>query len=159
MITQLDLDTGNKQVLAGTFRNLVRYAVRKTGRDVDLLGVTGSNFTVAAVDESLAASTNTAIFGGQDMPTIVMLIEKAHRHALTFHFYWRVAEDYSLQATFDFSYEDDDLKVRLLWLDLPELVPISPRVGIIDGRKPLKEAVIELLIVKNGRLSAYPPPA
>ncbi len=156
--TRSDLDTGNKQVLADTFRNLVRYALQKTRRDANLFGVTVSNFTVAAVDGSLAASTNATISGERDMPTVATLIKKAHRHSLTFHFYWRVTEDRSLQAAFDFSYEDGDLNIRLLWLRLPDLVPISPRVGVIDGRKPLEEAVAELLIVKRGRLSAYPPP-
>ena len=153
-----DLETINKQVLADTFRNLVRYALRKTGRDTNILGVTESNFTVAAVDESFAASINSSISGKQGIPTVSTLIKKARQQPLTFHFYWRVAEGRSLQAAFDLSYEDADLKVRLLWLGLPELVPISPRVGVIDGRKPLEEAVIELLIVKRGRLSAYPPP-
>jgi hypothetical protein len=154
-----DLGASNKQVLADTFRNLVRYALLKTRRDANLLGVTVSNFTVAAVGESLAASSNTAISGEQEIPTVTMLIKKSHRHPLIFHFYWRIAKDRSLQAAFDFSYQDGDLKVRLLWLGLPELVPISPHIGVIDGCKPLEEAVAELLIVKNGRLSAYAPPA
>jgi hypothetical protein len=41
-----DPDIGNKQVLVDTFRNLVRYALLKTHRDVVKLGVTPSSFSV-----------------------------------------------------------------------------------------------------------------
>jgi hypothetical protein len=80
---------------------------------------------------------------------------------LTFHFYWKAsATRESFEAAFGLSYEPDgDLKVRLLWLGLPEKVPISPRVGVIEGRKPFEEAVAELLrLHRDGRLAPYPPP-
>ena len=154
-----DLVLNNKQVLVDTFRNLVRYALLKTNRDVVKLGVTPSNFSVEAMDESLAARANAGIFGERSAPSITRLLEKAHGPSLTFHFYWKVrVAGEPLEAAFGLSYEDGDLKVRLLWLGLPERVPISPRVGVVDGRKPLEEAVLELLRFKGGRLASYPPP-
>ncbi len=151
----------NKQVLVDTFRNLVRYALLKTNRDVARLGVTPSNFSVEAMDESLAARSNVEIFGERDALSLTRLLEKAHGPSLTFHFYWKApAAREPLEAAFGLSYEPDgDLKVRLLWLGLPERVPISPRVGVVSGRKPLEEAVAELLrFHRNGRLAPYPPP-
>jgi hypothetical protein len=58
-----DLDVGNKQVLVDTFRNLVRYALLKTHRDVMKFGATPGNFSVEALDESLAARANAGISG------------------------------------------------------------------------------------------------
>jgi hypothetical protein len=150
----------NKQVLVDTFRNLVRYALLKTDRDVEKLGVTPGNFSVEAIDESLAARANAGIFGERGAPSMTRLLKKARGPSLTFHFYWKapVARE-PLEAAFGLSYEPDgDLKVRLLWLGLPERVAISPRVGVVDGRKPLEEAVLELLRFKGGRLAPYPPP-
>ena len=159
MNLQSEKDAGNKQVMAGTFYNLIRYALRKIKRDIDSLGVNSSNFNVAAMDESLAASVNLAISPGNKPLTIAKLIKKARQSPLTFHFHWRPANNPSvLLAAFELSYEDGDLKVRLLWLGLPEHIPISPRVGVIDGRRPLGEAVTELLLFKSDRLSPYPPP-
>ena len=155
-----DLETVNKQVLADTFYHLVRYALRKVRRDTDMLGVTANNFTVAAMGESLAASTNTGIYGERSESTVATLLKKARQSSLPFRFYWRGAKDgSSLCATFRLSYEAGDLKVELLWLGLPEIVSISPRVQPVDDRKSLEEAVFELLVVKSGRLSAYTPPA
>ena len=156
-----DPDVGNRQVLADTFRNLVRYALLKTNRDVTKLGVTVSNFSVEAMNESLAARSNAEIFGERGVPSLTRLLEKAHRPSLTFHFYWKApAALEPLEAAFGLSYEPDgDLKVRLLWLGLPEQVPISPRAGIIEGRTPLEEAVAELLRFHgDGRFMPYPPP-
>ena len=155
------LDVGNKQVLVDTFRNLVRYALLKTKRDVAKYGVTPSNFSVGAMDESLAAPVNAGISAERSPLSVASLLEKAHKPSLTFHFYWRTpAIRESLEAAFGLSYEPGgDLEVRLLWLGLPEQIPISRRVGIIDGRKPLEEAVEELLrVTKGGRLAPYPPP-
>jgi hypothetical protein len=60
---------------------------------------------------------------------------------------------------FALSYEPDgDLEVRLLWLGLPEKIPISRRIGVIEGRRPIEEAVAELLRFHGGRLAPYPPP-
>ena len=156
-----DLDVGNKQVLVDTFRNLVRYALLKTHRDVMKFGTTPGNFSVEAMDESLAARANAGISGERGALSVTRLLEKAHGPSLTFHFYWKApAAQEPLEAVFSFSYElDGDLKVRLLWLGLPERVPISPRIGVVDGRKPLEEAVAELLrFLKDGRLAPYPPP-
>lgn len=152
-------EVGNKQVLVDTFRNLVRYALLKTNRDVERLRVTPGSFSVEAMDESFAARPNAEIFG-RGAQSVKRLLEKAHGPSLTFHFYWKApASREQLEAVFGLSYEPDgDLKVRLLWLGLPERVPISPRVGVIDGRKPLEEAVAELLRFHQGRLSPYPPP-
>lgn len=155
------LDLGNKQVLADTFRNLVRYALLTTNRDVVKLGVTPSSFSVEAMDSSLAARANAGIFGEHSAPSLNTILEKAHKPSLTFTFYWKAATAREpLQAAFALSYEKDgDLKVRLLWLGLPERVPISPGVGVVGGLKPLEEAVLELLrVLKGGRLAAYPPP-
>ena len=155
-----DLDVGSKQVLVDTFRNLVRYALLKTNRDVAKLGVTPNNFSVEAMDESLVARSNAEIFGRGAL-SLMRLLDKAHGPSLTFHFYWKApGAREPLEAAFSLSYEPDgDLKVRLLWLGLPEQVPISPRVGVVDGRKPLEEAVVELLrFIKGDRLAPYPPP-
>ena len=151
----------NKQVLVDTFRNLVRYALLKTNRDVEKLGVTPGNFSMDAMDESLVARANAGIFGERSALSMTRLLEKAHGPSLTFHFYWKApASREPLEAAFGLSYEPDgDLKVRLLWLGLPERVPISPRVGVVDGRKPLEEAVAELLrFIERDRLAPYPPP-
>ncbi len=153
--------TNNKQVLVDTFRDLVRYALRKTHRDVAKFGVTPNNFSVQAMEESLAARSNAGIFGERGAPSVLRLLMEARGASLTFHFYWKapVAQD-RLEAAFGLSYEPDgDLEVRLLWLGLPERVPISPREEVVDGRKPLEEAVFELLrFLKDDRLEPYPPP-
>ena len=159
--SEADLVLSNKQVLVGTFRSLVRYALLKTNRDVEKLGVTSANFSVEAMDESLAAPVNAGIIRGRGALPLARLLKKARGQSLTFHFYWKapVARE-PLEAAFGLSCEPDrDLKVRLLWLGLPERVPISPREGIVDGRKPLEEAVIELLrFIKGGGIAPYPPP-
>ena len=154
-----DPNVNDKQVLADTFRNLVRYALLKTNRDVEKLGVTPGNFSVEAMDKSLAASANTGILGEGSARSIKRLLKKAHGQSLAFYFYWKapVARE-PLEAAFGLSDEDGDLKVRLLWLGLPERVPISPRLEVVDGRKPFEEAVFELLRFEKGRLSPYPPP-
>ncbi len=156
-----DPATNNKQVLVDTFRDLVRYAMLKTYRDVVKFGLTPDNFSVKALDESLIARANAGIFGERSVHSMKRLLDKARGASLTFHFYWKaaVAQD-PLEAAFGLSYEPDgDLKVRLLWLGLPERVPISPREGVVDGRKPLEEAVTQLLrFTKGGRLESYPPP-
>ncbi len=156
-----DVDTGNKQVLDDTFRDLVRYAMLKTYRDMTKFGVTPVNFSVEAMDKSLAAPANAGISGEQRALSVKRLLKKAHGQSLNFHFYWKApASQEPLEAVFGLSYEPDgDLKVRLLWLGLPERVPISPRVGVVDGPKPLEEAVTELLrFIEGGRLAPYPPP-
>ncbi len=154
-------DAGSKQVLVDTFRNLVRYALRKTGRDETKLGATAGNFSIWAMDESLAARSNAGIFEERGVPSLARLLEKARGPSVTFHFSWKApAAPEPFEAAFGLSYETDgDLEVRLLWLGLPERVPVSRSAGIVDGRKPLEEAVAELLRVQgDGRLAAYPPP-
>ncbi len=155
-----DLVASNKQVLVNSFRDLVRYAMLKTYRDLAKFGVTPGNFTVEAMDESLAAPANAGISGERSALSVTRLLEKARGPSLTFHFYWKApAAREPLEAAFGLSYEPDgDLKVRLLWLGLPERVPISPRLGVVDGRKPLEEAVMQLLRFHRGRLVPYPPP-
>jgi hypothetical protein len=155
------LDAGNKQMLLDTFRNLVRYVLLKTNRDVGKFGVTQEDFSVDALDKSLAALRNAGIFGKQGAVSIKRLLEKAQSQSLTFHFYWKMRDALEpLEAAFGLSYEPDgDLKVMLLWLGLPEQVPVSPRAGIIEGRTPLKEPVTELLrFHRDGRLTPYPSP-
>jgi len=113
------------------------------------------------VDESLAARANAGIFGEQSAPSLKTLLEKAHEPSLTFHFYWKVPTAREpLEAAFALSYEPGgDLKARLLWLGLPERIPISPRVGVVDTLKPLAEVVAEQLrVLEDGRLAPYPPP-
>ncbi len=159
-MTKPNIETFNEQVLADTFYHLVRYALSKIKRDTDVLGVTESNFTVVAMGESLAANANAAIFGDHGEPTVARLLNKARQSSLSFCFFWHGAQNrVSLHAVFRISYEDGDLKVSLLLLSLPESIPISRDVGVINGHQPLEEAVFELLVVKNGRLSAYPAPA
>jgi len=163
MSTNMDVgsEIGNKQVLVGTFLNLVRYAVLKTHRAVVKLGVTPSNFSVEAMDRSLAARANAGLFGDETAPSVKALLTKAHEPSSTFQFYWTASTVRDpLEAAFALSYEPDgDLKVRLLWLGLPERVPISPRTGAVGGLKPLEEAVQELLrVLEHGRLVPYPPP-
>ncbi len=153
--------SNNKQVLVDTFQNLVRYALLKTHRDPAKLGVTAINFSTDAMGDSLAALSNSWISGKHGPLSVTRLLEKARGSSLTFHFYWKAsAAGQPLEAAFSLSYEPDgDLKVSLLWLGLPEKVPISPRIGIVDGRKPLEEAVTELLrILEDGQLAPYPPP-
>src|SRR5512139_2460336 len=99
-----DLDVDNKQVLADTFRNLVRYVLLKTKRDVEKLGVTASNFSVEAMNEGLAARSNADIFGERGVPSLRRLLDKAHGPSLTFHFYWKApAAREPLEAAFDLS--------------------------------------------------------
>ena len=154
-----DSNVSNEQVLVDTFRNLVRYALLKTNRDVENLGVTADNFSMEAMDESLAARANADILGEKSARSMTNLLKKARRQSLTFHFCWKapVARE-PLEAAFDLSYEDGDLKVRLLWLGLPERVPISPSLEAVNGRKPLEEAVFERLRFEKGRLAPYPLP-
>jgi len=156
-----DPDVGSKQALADTFRNLVRYALLKTRRDVVKLGVTPSSFSVEAIDSSLAARANGGIFGAQTAPSLKRLLNKAREPSLTFHMYWMApTAPEPLEAAFALSYEPDgDLQVRLLWLGLPERIPIARGAGVVGGLKPLDEAVTELLrVLKDGRLAPYPPP-
>ncbi len=156
-----ETEVGNKQVLADVFRNLARYALLKTKRDVVRLGVTPDKFSVEAVDKSLAAPSNAGFLGEENALSLAGLLERAYLRSFTFHFYWEAAvAPEGLEAAFELSYEPDgDLKVRVLWLCVPELIPISPRVGVVDGRRPLEEAVTELVrVTERGRLSPYPAP-
>ncbi len=160
-MADIDLEGVNKQVLADTFRNLVRYALRKTRRDVEKFGVTPGSFSIKAMDASFAACANAGLFAQQFSPSIGLLLEKAHQRSLIFHFSWiSGGARESFEAGFDLSYEPDgDLKVRLLWLRLPEHIPISPSEAVAGGPRPLDEAVVERLrILQKGRLAPYAPP-
>jgi hypothetical protein len=158
-MSDADLDVGSKQALASSFRDLARYALRKTKRDERMLGVRPEYFTVVAIEESLAAEANAGIFGS-GAPSLKALLAKAKRSPITFLFHW-TAHGVPRRAAFELSYAESDwgVKVRLLWLGLPEKVPVAPRVGIIDGRQPLEEAVFQLLRVgDDGGIEPYPPP-
>ena len=150
----------NKQVLADTFRHLVRYALLKTNRDPAGLGVTPACFTDQTVEESLLHRSNADIFSGK-APAVARLLERAHATPVQFHFNWQApgAPERS-NAEFNLSYEPDgDLKVRLLVIAIPEKIPVSPQAGIISGRKPFAEAVQELVrLSSSGRLEPYPAP-
>lgn len=155
-----ELDVGSKQALVRSFEDLARYTLRKTGRDPLRFGVLPEQFTVKALEESLAADANGRIFGSGG-PSLKALLAEANRSPTTFLFQW-MAPGFPelLQAAFELSYEEGDVKNRLLWLGLPEKVPVAARIGIIDGRQPLEEAVTELLRVrKDGGIEQYPPPA
>jgi hypothetical protein len=156
-----DPDVSSKQALVDTFRNLVRYALLKTKRDVVKFGAMPVNFSVEAIDSSLAAGANTGIFGAYVVPSLKVLLRKAHEPSLTFHLYWIAPTAREpLEAAFSLSYKPDgDLQVRLRWLNLPERIPISSTAGMTGGPKPLEEAVIELLrVLEGGRLAPYPLP-
>jgi hypothetical protein len=156
-----DLDIGNKQILVDTFRNLVCYALLKIRRDVAKFGVTPGNFSVGAMNGSLGAHANAGIFGPHIAPSLNVLLRKAHEPPLTFHLYWMaptIADP--LEAVFALSYEPDgDLEVRLLWLGLPERLPISRSAAVAGGPQLIEEAVTELLrVLEDGRLAPYPLP-
>jgi hypothetical protein len=160
-VADADMELGNKQVLARTFGNLVRYALRKTHRDAAKLGVTPGSFSVEAMDESLAAHTNAGIFEKQGAPSLNTLLKKAREPSMMFHFYWKDSiARMPMEAVFALSYQPDgDLEARLLWLGLPERVPISSRVGVFGHLRPIEEAVAELLRpLEDGRIAPYPPP-
>jgi hypothetical protein len=153
------IEAQNRQIVADCFRGLVRYGLLKTHRNVEKLGASAACFTPQAMAESLVSSANAAIFGGRE-PSVAVLMERAHDPTLTFCFTWKAPDaKVPYEAGFGLEYEDDDLKVRLLWLDLPERVPISPRLEPVEGRRPLQEAVIELLrVFDDSRMAPYPPP-
>jgi hypothetical protein len=154
------LERHKKQVLVETFCNLVRYALRKTGRDGDeRFSVSG--LSTEALDASLSAGDNAMLFGNRVKPSLKELLERARERSLTLHFCWNTpAKHVTLKGAFELSYEPDgDLKVRLLWLDIPERVPISPKVAPVGELEPLEEAVAELLrAMEDGRLAPYQPP-
>jgi hypothetical protein len=74
-MTNTDVDARNEQVLADTFRNLVRYALLKTNCDLVRLGVTPGSFSVDALTSSISARANAGIFSGQ----IPLLLEGSNR--------------------------------------------------------------------------------
>jgi hypothetical protein len=156
------VDTGNKRVLADTFCSLARYALRKTRRDVAAAGVTPAGFSVEAMDTSLAAGANAGIFVGQAARPVKTLLEKVLQAPLIFQFRWTAPNTGEpMVAAFELSHQPDgDLKVRLLWLGLPERIPIARAAAAAGGSKPLEEAVAELLrVLEDGRLAPYAPPA
>ncbi len=158
-MSDADLDVGSKQALVTSFEELARCAVRMTNRDPRRLGVLPEHFTVQALEESVVAEANARLFH-PGPPSPKALLAKARRSPTTFLFLWRAPGfPEPLQAAFELSFERRGLRNRLLWLGLPEKVPISPRVGIIDGRVPLEEAVTEVLRVRpDGGIEQYPPP-
>ncbi len=145
--------------MADCFRDLVRYVLLKTHRDMETSGASAACFTPRAMEENLRSRANAGIFGERE-PSVVTLMERARDPDLIFHFAWKApGAKVPFGAEFGLGFEDDDLKVRLLWLDLPSLLPGSPRPGPARGRGPLEEAVTRLLRVSgDGRLEPYPPP-
>jgi hypothetical protein len=153
MSAEPDPEVASKQALVDVFRNLARYATRKTRRDAEALGVTAARFTVEALDACLRASA---------VASTAALLERARQGPLELIFAWTArGPGAPLRAGLELSIEPSgDLRARLLWLALPEKVPVAARVGVVDGRKPLPEAVTELLRVRAGeRLEPYAPPS
>jgi hypothetical protein len=154
-------DMSDEQVLVDSFQVLVRYALRTLKRDAEEYGVSPRNFSVGAMKESLAASSNLGFSEKGGIGSLRSLVESGGDEGFTFYFYWKaLAADRLLQAAFRLLYQPDgDLEVRLLALRLPDQVPIARSVGIVDGRKPFEEAVYERLrFLGDGRLAPYPPP-
>ncbi|PRQ00466.1 hypothetical protein ENSA7_59600 [Enhygromyxa salina] len=155
--------TQSKMTLINSFRNTVRYAMRKMKLDCEQHGVTEAFFNLDAFDQSLRLPVNAEVCGaGGQQASLIDLLTAVRRDPVTFHFAWTrhaVATPHS--AAFEmFLTRSGALKVRLLWLALPDMFPVSPRIGIIDGRAPLKEAVFDLLQVRSdGRIEVFPDPA
>jgi hypothetical protein len=145
------VEAENRQVLADTFRSLVRYPLSKRAADPEKLGVIPGNFSVKAVDSSLAAAA-------MELASLETVLRKAREGPVTFHFHWNAPERRA--AAFALSWEPDgDLKVRLLWMDLPERIPVARSAAFPGGPNPIEEAVTELLRVDAaGRLTRYPKP-
>ena len=142
MLTGTSLETSNRQVLADTFRDLVRYVFRKTARDPAAAGITPEGFSLGAMEASLAAAANREACESGGAPSLKTLLENARERPATVSFYWSAPGGESFDAVFTISFEPDgDLEVRL----------VRPQ--------PLQEAVRELLrVLEGGRLAAYPPP-
>jgi hypothetical protein len=153
-------EASSKQALLDAFRNTVRYALLKTRRDVAAHGVVPARFTVEALDDSLGAPENAAAFAEAPSRTIKAIVERARTGPVTCLFRWRPAPGRDwLRARFQLTLEPHWLDVRLLWLELPEKVPVAPSVGEIDGRKPIAEAVAQKLeLLPDGNLAIAPQP-
>lgn len=152
----------SKQTLVNSFRNVVRYAMRKMKRDMEAFGVTAASFSTKALDESLASPMNAGIFGDREQQrSLAALLAAVRREPVTFHFAWKASDaptPHTAAVELSFS-RRTDLKIRLLRLALPEKVPVSPRVGVIEGCAPLEEAVFDVIRVhEDGRLEPFPTP-
>lgn len=143
--------------LVEALQSMVRYFMRKTSRDVDHFGVSERHFTSQALAKSFASPMNVDLI---DEPSLAGLVAVARRGPSIFHFLWEVgATKPYVAATECFFTRLSVLKVRLLWLKLPDLIPVSPRMGPKNGYQPLKEAVFAVLLVsEDGHLEAPEPP-
>lgn len=151
----------SKQVLVNALRNVVRYVMRKTKRDIEEYGVKPEFFAPRALDESLASPMNDGMLLQQER-SLGAVLDVARRGPVTFRFSWTAprASTPHIAVVELFFTRCSTLKIRLLWLELPEKVPVSPRIGVIEGRTPLKEAVFDVVrVYEDGRLEAFPHPA
>ncbi|HAM22838.1 MAG TPA: hypothetical protein DCQ04_11300 [Actinobacteria bacterium] len=153
----------SRQVLVNAVRNVVRYAMRKMKRDIEQNGVTPELFTPKAFGENLASPMNDGIFPEQERQrSLGALLDVVRRGPVTFHFAWTApgASTPHIAVVELLFAGRATLKIRLLWLALPEKIPVSPRIGVIEGRTPLKEAVFDVVrVYEDGRLEAFPHPA
>ena len=153
----------SERVLLDAFRNVVRYFMRKTKRDVEQFGVSEVFFTQEALAESFRSPMNAELFVERELQrSLAGLLAAVRRGRVVFQFLWAtpdVPEPYVAALELELV-RRALLKIRLLWLALPEQIPVSPRIGVINGLEPLKEAVFETLRVhEDGRLEAHQPPS
>ncbi|MBF0234160.1 MAG: hypothetical protein HQK65_14150 [Desulfamplus sp.] len=149
----------SKVILVNAFRVLVKDAMVALKRSPEKYDITPACFNLAALNKSFSASSNSGIFVGRP-PSLESMLDSVKTTPLCFTFYWdglKASNHY--EAVFDILVDDGDLKIRLVWLSLPEKVPVSPRVGVIDGRKPIPWAIkILLKVLSNGCLEPYSDP-
>lgn len=151
------------RVLLEAFRNVVRYFMLKTKRDVEQFGVSEIFFTQEALAESFRSPMNAELFAERDLRhSLAGLLAAVRRGRVVFHFLWAmpdVPEPYVAALELELA-RRGLLKIRLLWIALPDQIPVSPRIGVVNGLEPLEEAVFETLrIHQDGRLEALQPPS
>jgi hypothetical protein len=148
----------SQQALVDAFRTTVRYALLKTRRDVATYGVSPSRFTPEALAESLRAKENADAFSDPAAPSVLSMVKRTEGGPVTLLFRWQPAEGQTeLRAAFRLTKEPHAWDVRLLWLELPQKVPVAPSVGEIDGQKPIEEAVFQKLELRpDGSVAAFP---
>jgi len=149
----------SKLILVDAFRALVKDAMVALDRSPEQYGVTPASFDLASLNKSFSAPGNTDLFIGRE-PSLRAILDIVNTGPVRFTFYWnapKTSEPH--EAVFDIFNADGDLKIRLVWIALPEKVPVSPRVGVIDGRKPVPWAITILLkVLSGGRLEPYADP-
>jgi len=151
--------TESETVLVNAFRQLIDNALGRIERNPEMYGVTSSIFSVEALKDSFFDPRNKGIFV-DDTPSLNAMLEIVETKPLQFTFFWKSEKDSKqFEAVFDIFKDRKSLRIRLMWLNLPEKIPISPRVGIIEGRKPIPEAISTILrLFPGGRLESYLPP-